>query len=345
MTAPAKGPAPSTRAGLSLVAFLAAAWLAALGARALSPALPGSAIGIADLIRSTRFAAACISQLVAAGGIALCVRLLGTVLPLPGLGVGLRMIAAPTTLAIVALVVSSATRPLEPELTFVLATALPLLLFAPVPLLLSARRTRFAAAVLLCVGVASLLDLLSLELTRRGADGAATSLRERAILFDVIAPVIAVASSAGRRFRIPIALAALLALALVPALLARGGGAANASGVEVLLYRSLEALRAPALAPAGVLEHVVALLPFAAGLVLFVLSLRGDELSVALALCLLGRTGPGAPIATLFGAGASLLVIRVFYVSFRDGSGAPRPARSNAILQPELSMTSSNSAK
>jgi hypothetical protein len=100
-----------TRAGLSLVAFLAAAWLAALGA-----------------------------------GIALCVRLLGTVLPLPGLGVGLRMVAAPTTLAVVALVVSAATRPLEPELTFVLATALPLILLAPVPLLLSARRTRWAVA-------------------------------------------------------------------------------------------------------------------------------------------------------------------------------------------------------
>ncbi len=64
-------PADSARPGLSLVAFLAGAWLAAIGARALSPALPGSAIGIADLIRSTQFGAACVSQLVAAGGIAL----------------------------------------------------------------------------------------------------------------------------------------------------------------------------------------------------------------------------------------------------------------------------------
>jgi hypothetical protein len=315
-----------TRAGLSLVAFLAAAWLAALGARALSPALPGSAIGIADLIRSTQFAAACISQLVAAGGIALCVRLLGTVLPLPGLGVGLRMVAAPTTLAVVALVVSAATRPLEPELTFVLATALPLILLAPVPLLLSARRTRWAAAVLSCVGVASLLELVSLELSRRGADAAAVSLRERTMLLDLIAAVVAVAQAARRRYRLPIALFALIALAVTPVMLARGGGSPGAAGLEVLMYRMLEALRAPALLPAGAIEHAVAVLPFASSLVLLGLSLRGDELSVALALCLLGRTGPGAPIATLFGAGASLLVIRVFYVSFRDGSGVARSA-------------------
>ena len=69
MTTSAPSLATSTRAGLSLVAFLAGAWLAAFGARALSPALPGSAVGIADLIRSTQFGAACISQLVAAGGI------------------------------------------------------------------------------------------------------------------------------------------------------------------------------------------------------------------------------------------------------------------------------------
>jgi hypothetical protein len=176
-----------------------------------------------------------------------------------------------------------------------------------------------------------LLELLSLEMTRRGAEGAALSLRERTMLLDVIAPAVAVAQAAGRRLRLPLSLAALLVLAVVPPLLARNGGSTSASGMEVFLYRSLEALRAPALAPAGVLEQVVALLPFAAGLVLFVLSLRGDELSVALALCLLGRTGPGAPIATLFGAGASLLVIRVFYVSFRDGSGAERSARPHPL--------------
>lgn len=331
MAASVNGPMPGERAGLSLVAFLAAAWLAALGARALSPALPGSAVGIADLIRSTQFAAACISQLVAAGGIALCVRLLGTVLPLPGLGVGLRMVAAPTTLAIVALVVSSATRPLESELTFMLAMALPLVLLAPVPLLFSARRTRFAAAVLACVGVSSVLELLSLELSRRGAESAAASLRERTMLLDAAAAGLAVARASGRRFGLPLALLALLALAVLPVLLSRGGGAPNASGLEVFVYRSLEALRAPSLAPPGVLEHVVALLPFASSLLLLLFGLRGDELSVALGLCLLGRTSPGAPIATLFGAGASLLTIRVFYVSFRDGSGASKPAGPNAV--------------
>jgi hypothetical protein len=56
-------------------------------------------------------------------------------------------------------------------------------------------------------------------------------------------------------------------------------------------------------------------------------SLRGNELGVALALCLLGSAGPGAPLSTLLGASATLLAIRVFYVSFRQGSGVAAPAQ------------------
>src|SRR5688572_2503174 len=210
-------PAESARPGLSLVAFLAGAWLAAIGARALSPALPGSAIGIAVLIRSTQCVAACVSQLVAAGGIALCVRLLGTVLPLPGLGVGLRLVAAPTTLAIVALVVSSATRPLEPELTFVLAAALPLSLLAPVPLLFSAKRTRRAALVFLGVGLGSSLELLFLELGRRGLDLRGRWFCALPALLDVAAASVAVLNGARGR-RVPLSLLAFALLATVPAL-------------------------------------------------------------------------------------------------------------------------------
>jgi hypothetical protein len=311
-----------TRAGLSLVAFLAAAWLAAFGARALSPALPGSAIGIADLIRSTQFVAACVSQLVAAGGIALCVRLLGTVLPLPGLGVGLRLVTAPTTLAIVALVVSSATRPLEPELTFVLAAALPLSLLAPVPLLFSAQRTRRAAWVFLCVGLGSSLELLFLELGRRGLDLHGRWFSALPALLDVAAASVAVLNGARGR-RLPLSLLAFALLATVPALFAASGSAHSATALEVLLYRSLEALNTPGIGLSGTIGHAIALVPFAASLVLLVESFRGDELCVALALCVLGSAGPGAPLSTLLGAGASLLAIRVFYVSFREGVTSP----------------------
>ena len=173
--------------------------------------------------------------------------------------------------------------------------------------------------------------MLSLELSRRGVEAAAVSLRERTMLLDVIAASVAIVQAAGRRYRLPLALTAVLALSVVPVLMARGGGHPGASELEVIVYRSLEALRAPALAPSGALDQLVAVLPFAASLVLLSLSLGGGELSVALALCLLARTGPGAPIATLFGAGASLLVIRVFYVSFREGSGAAKSARVNPL--------------
>ncbi len=329
----------STRPGLSLVAFLAGAWLAAIGARALSPALPGSAIGIADLIRSTQFGAACVSQLVAAGGIALCVRLLGVVLPLPGLGVGLRLVSAPATLAVVALVVSSATRPLEPELTFVLAAALPLVLLCPVVLLGSAKKTRLAALILIAAGLASALELTWFELSRRGIGVGASWPGWPIDLLDFAAAVLSIVQCARGRRRAGIALAAFLLLAFVPSWLARHGATPGASGWEVLLYRSLEALRAPALTQAGIVGHALALSPFAASLVLFRLSWFGDELCVALGLCLLARAVPGAPIATLFGAAASLLTIRVFYVSFRQGSGAAATGKAAGTPSPAASAS------
>lgn len=333
MNETAEGASARVRAGLSLVGFLAAAWLAAFGARALSPALPGSAIGIADLIRSTQFAAACISQLVAAGGIALCVRLLGTVLPLPGLGVGLRLVAAPTTLAVIALVVSSATRPLEPELTMILAAALPLSLLSPVPLLSSAHRTRHAAWVFGCAGLASAIELLLLELERRGVEVRARWYSVLPVLLDFVAAMIAVGRGVPRKM-LALALPAFVLLSVVPAVLAQSGASHGASGFEVLLYRSLEALKTPGIALDGALGHAAALVPFAASFVLLVASVRADELCIALALCVLGSAGPGAPISTLLGASASLLAIRVFYVSFREGATPPFPLPSSRDSTP-----------
>jgi hypothetical protein len=243
------------------------------------------------------------------------------------------MVAAPTTLAIIALVVSSATRPLEPELTLVLAAALPLALLSPVPLLFSARRTRAAAGVLALLGSASLLELLALELGRRGFQRAAL-LETPAMLFDLGAAALALTQASGVWKRWALALAAFALLAVTPALLARNGSSPGALGHEIFLYRSLEALREPTLASSGFSQQALALVPFAGALVLFVMSFRGGELSVALALGLLARTGPGTPIASLLGAGASLLAIRVFYVSFRKGRlggvrpGEPRPSSS-----------------
>ncbi|HLV68568.1 MAG TPA: hypothetical protein VKY73_22280 [Polyangiaceae bacterium] len=333
-------PRPVEGAGVSLIAYAAAAWLAAVFARALSPALPGSAVGIAELIWSTRFGAACASQLVAAGGIALCIRLLGTVLPLPGLGVGLRMLIAPTTLAVVALVVSAATRPLDPTLSSVLGVAAAVALLAPAPLLFSGPETRLAAVVLTGAGIATGCDVLAMELGRKGDTGGPEQLAAAALVLDLALAALAIASRARRGSRLTASVLAFTVLVLVPVAIAAGGDGHAASGIEVLFYRSLEALSDPwpLLLPTW-LEHTATLVPFAASAVLIVLCLPRDDLAVALALCLLGRTAPGAPIATLLSAGAALLATRVFYVSFRRGAGArdgsarqrgPRSAPSDA---------------
>ena len=316
-TAPPSGlTVPAVTAGVSTTAYAALALLATLLARALAPALPGSATGIAGLISATSFAAACSSQLVAAGGIVLCLRLLGSVLSLPGLALAFRMLIVPVTLSTVALVIGAAARALQPDLGRIAAVIAIAASFSAVPFLMRAPQARLAGVVFLLAGVAGTLDLIGLELANQFAraqaalPGSAQASATTALWLDAVAGVVALVAAARARRHWAVALGATLAAILLLHWLALRGASGTASLSEVVLHRSLAALSEHpwVWAPPGLVPFLALLPLFAAG-ALLVLPGATSDARAALALCLLGRSVTGAPGTALLSVGAALLSI------------------------------------
>lgn len=318
---PSSWPWPSPGLGLSLFAGLAL--VATSLAHTIAPALPGSATGIATLIHVTSFIAACTSQLVAAGGIALCLRLVTSVAGWPGLGVAYRMTIVPTTLAVVLFTVTSAARPVAPELGRITAVAAIVAGLVTAPVLCSSVRTRSAGIVIFLAALGASFDLAAYEFARQlGLFQAARSslgptIAALALLLDASAALWALLWAAQGKGRI--ALFAVLLVVFILSGLAPAGERQDASGVLIVLYRSLETLASrPLLALPSSIAHSLSLLPIVAGATLLALRGRPAELRAALTLCLLGRTATGAPAAALLSVGAALLLLGTF------SQGAPR---------------------
>jgi hypothetical protein len=299
-----------------MTVFAALAVIATISAQALAPALPGSATGIAGLINVTSFVAACTSQLVAAGGIALCLRALGGLWPWPNLGVAFRLVIFPVTLAVVALTITSAARPLDPELGRMVAVAAIVAGAASAPLLWSSSRTRSLGIVLFLAAGGGVFDLLAYEITRRSGalvERSGVLVAALGLSLDVAAAAWALAWAAVRSRRIPWTLGAVGLVAVVLAFSSRTGERHTASGALVVLHRCLEALsHRPLLALPPVLGQAFSLLPLLAAAALLVIPGRQPELRAALTLCLLGRTATGAPAAALLSVGAVLSALGVW---------------------------------
>ena len=153
--------------GLSTSGFAVLALCAIVAAKGIAPALPGTTTGIAGIISAAVWFAACASQLVAAGGIALCIRLLGNVFSLPSLGIAFRFIMLPAGFSVVALVAASATRPLDADLGKVLALAAVMTPAALLAFLFAHRALKRTALALALATAAGCLDLVTYELSRR----------------------------------------------------------------------------------------------------------------------------------------------------------------------------------
>ena len=260
--------------------------------------------------------AACMSQLVAAGGIALCVRLLATLFAVPSLGIAFRFTALGAGLGVVALVAASATRPLDAELATLLALIAWLLPATILPFLASRRALRATAATVALTSLALGLDLIDYELARRpgSSEGAfalvASALAFVALIADMAAAVFATRALSGnwRKARANIVFA-LMASALL-LLLSRAGESHTAGSLLVLAHRLVDALTL----------HRFAAVPdaFEAAATLFLLSAAGALLRVrarsdvraALSLLLLARTCAPAPIAALLSIASALLLAR-----------------------------------
>ncbi|HYO96434.1 MAG TPA: hypothetical protein VER33_18085 [Polyangiaceae bacterium] len=307
---------PSVTTGVSTTAYAALALVATLLARALAPALPGSATGIAGLISATSFAAACSSQLVAAGGIVLCLRLLGSVLSLPGVALAFRMLIVPLTLSAVALVIGAAARPLQPDLGRIAAVIAIAASCSALPFLMRVPQARLAGLVFLLAGVAGTFDLIGLELANQFAraqaalPGSAQASATIALWLDAAAGVVALLAAARVRKHWAVALAATLAVIFLLQWLALQGASGAATLSEVVLHRSLAALSEHpwVWAPPGLVPFLALLPLFGAGALLLLPGPASDA-RAALALCLLGRSVTGAPGTALLSVGAALLSI------------------------------------
>jgi hypothetical protein len=316
----ASGVSPSVFATLALVAMLAA--------RGLAPALPGSATGIADLIIVSSRVAACTSQLVAAGGVVLCIRLMSAVFGLPSLGVAFRFAMLPVGLGVIALVAAAIARPLEPDLGKVLAIAAVVASASTAPFLVGLRWARGPGVVLLCTALSGVLSLFACELARRAGkeDQAQAWLALTAtlvsILSGLVASVIAVVWATRTRKRLALTVSITLALTLLLMTLAHAGERHAAHAGLVLLHRSLEALsqQPPSVLPPE-LGEIASLVQLLFSSALLLLPGRREDVRAALTLCLLGGMTAGAPVAALLSVAGALLLA----TTACDPQAAPEP--------------------
>jgi hypothetical protein len=311
-----RGPSPEfgpAAFGVSPRAFAILSLVALLAARGFAPALPGSATGIATWINLSGFFAACASQLLAAGGIALCIRLLSTVSALPSVGVGFRLAMLPTGLGVVLLVAASSARPLDNDSGRVLALAAILASSAAAPLLLTLKWGREPAAILLCSALSTALELAASVLSERtSADDSRVAfmvLASAAFATSLLTSALAVRFAARDR-KHSLQRAGVIAIAVSFMLVISALGASHTSNMAfVLVHRSLETLaRRPISAlPIGLSEASVLVALFAT-LSLLGRGTRRTDLRPALALCLLSGVCPGAPAAALVGVAGALLL-------------------------------------
>ncbi|HET9933383.1 MAG TPA: hypothetical protein VFQ35_21915 [Polyangiaceae bacterium] len=312
----ARAPAVDTSSSVTASGFAALSLCAILAARGLAPALPGTATGIARLIGATVWFAACVSQLVAAGGIALSVRLLGVVFSLPSLGIAFRFVGLGAGLSVITLVAASATRPLDGELGKLLALAAWILPACTLPFVFSRRALRpMALAVSLAV-LASGVDLVAYEAARRAtaSDGLlgpiSLALSMLSLMADAATAVFSARalSSSFRRARTPIVIA--LALTVLALVLARVGSSHTAPTLLVLVQRFVEALSPERPAISDALQATVAVFSLMSVAALLVLRRGRHDVRAALSLMLLARTCAPTPIAALLSITSALLIAR-----------------------------------
>jgi hypothetical protein len=310
-------PNASVRAlsGISPGAFAALALVALLAARGIAPALPGTATGIAELITAMRRFAACASQLVAAGGIVLCLRLMGTVFTLPSLGVAFRFATLPAGLGVIALVFAAIARPLEPDLGKLLAVAAIVATACAGPFLLAQRWARLPGAILLGSALSGVLALLACEAGRRAGtlDRAqsifALSATLGSMALELAACILALIWATRTRRRLLTTSAVTLTLAGVLLGFAHVGESHDANAAFVLLHRSLEALsqQPPSALPAELGQAAALLQLLLAGALLVLPGQRADA-RAALSLCVLGGLAEGAPVGALLSVSGALLL-------------------------------------
>jgi hypothetical protein len=291
-----------------------AALVATIFGRAIAPAIPGLAVGIAPFIVLTKQLSAFVTQSVALGGVAVAILLGMSALRFPKLDY--RLVTLPATAIVVFVVIAALARPLEANHCRATALAAIAASLAAAIACLRVSETRASGLVLSSASLSGLAHLLARELVSRAAERLdSTSLHWAirvatiATLLDLLALGLTLTYLGQGR---PRKVLTGVSLVLIPALLLGGfaarGSAPGAGLWRVLGERALAQLsRAPAAALPGSLRFAItAALLLAAGLCVSKPGERGKT-HVVLALCLLSLGAPDMPLPSLWLVVAALL--------------------------------------
>lgn len=311
-----QSPERDVTSGISLASLARVALLATVFGRGVAPAIPGLAVGIAPFISMSAKLAAFLTQLVAAGGVAAAVLLAAHALRLPKLDLGYRLIALPAAAIVVLLVADAWARPLEPELSRMMALAAIAASLAAAVASLRLIDTRASGLVLAAASMSALSHLIARELVSRAAERLdastanwAVAVATLATLLDLTALGLGLAFIGRKQPRRSLIVAAAVILpAVLIGIFAAHGTAPGVGITRVLTERVLAQLsRAPAAAlPPAIRFAVTAALLIGTGLSLGIPSER-SKTSVVFALCLLSLGAPDIPLPALWLVVASLL--------------------------------------
>lgn len=310
-----------------------AALLATIVGRGIAPAIPGLAVGIAPFITLSGRAAAFLSQLVAAGGVAAAIRLAAGALRLPKLDLGYRLVALPGSAIVVALVMAAWARPLAPELCRMMAMAAIVASLAGAVASVRVRESRASGLVLGAAGLSGLTHLIARELMSRAAEHLDISLKPWVIAFSTLATLLDLLTlglsltylGQGRWRKIAITAAMILVPALALGVFAAHGSAPGASVMRVLAERALGQLsRAQTTFVPGVLRFTITTaLLLTAGVCV---ARPGDKgrAGVVLSMSLLSLGATDMPLPALWLVVAALLAPKQVAEPTADARGALR---------------------
>ena len=284
--------------------------------RAVAPALPGTAAGIAGLINGSQMAVAILSLYLFFFTGMLTVWLAVSSLAEANLPASYRLGVVPATALVAVLGIAALVAQVEPRWLLWMGVVSGSVALMAAPRALALRATRATGFVLALVGVGGLLHIVARMAAVRASEAALTTLyaysrlaSSGAFALHLAALVVAALWVARRRW-VPAAAitVGVLVLALVLVAAARSGSDVDASPVAVLASRAFSELtRHPIPFVPALIRNLVHVLTFALAGIIAVTRHRSSCLASAVALALLGSGNTDIPLCAMMLTLAALL--------------------------------------
>lgn len=311
--------------GVPLRVVVALGLVASLLARCVSPALPGSMVGIERLIVWSGRLTSLLTLLAATGLVAGIARLATLIVASPRAPLTARLVAIPAVTFGCLLLLFASFRPLEPLLALLLGVSAALVGALSARHCAPRRELRAAALVLGLVSGGGLVHVVARKLTQDASDAAnlaafrvAQWIETLGLSLDLLAVALALVWLQKRSPRGRVLVPLALALSGICVALSLRAAAPGAGTLSVLLGRGLDELGRgqTSLLPLS-FSHLLNVMSLSAAAVALLGGGRG--LGLVLAGCLVARGGFDIPIPAL------LLELSALYLPFAPGTPAASP--------------------